>query len=174
MSRVIVLDTSLATGASSNEHPYATTCRNILMRVLRICHKYLVCNESGAEWRNHASDASKKWVVDMVRKDKQVHCTTQLFSTLVDECQGLLANDYHLIRKDAHLFDMALAHDKIIISGDDKVRRAVLRHWNLFEDLLYDVSFVTVAQDGSNKDEIIHWLEHHCISTQFKLSNMAQ
>ncbi len=133
-SKRLVIDTSVARGAGGEDavHPQSKDCRDFLLAVLSICHKIVVNPEMKKEWYGHESKFFRKWRVQMVAKRNFIYIDKDDESFLDIKAQiESLAKTYEnreAMEKDCFLLELALAHDKIIISNDEKVR-------NLFREI---------------------------------------
>lgn len=133
-SKRLVIDTSVARGAGGENavHPESKDCRDFLKEVLDICHKIVVNPEMKEEWNKHESKFFRKWRVQMVAKRNFIYVDNDDESFLEIKAQiESLAKTYEnreAMEKDCFLLELALAHDKIVISNDEKVR-------NLFQEI---------------------------------------
>lgn len=124
MSRRIVVDASVARAAGETEHPTSQRCRQFLMDMLAICHKVVMSDEIAVEWKKHASGYSIRWLAAMRSRGKVVKVTpamSDLFDRVVASAEWS-ANDMAAMEKDLLLLFAALATDKLVASGDDRVR----------------------------------------------------
>jgi hypothetical protein len=127
-SKLLVIDTSVARSAGGEDavHPEAKDCRDFLLEVLAICHKIIVNSEMKEELTKHESNFFRKWRVRMVAKRKFIYVDddTQDFPNVRERIDNL-AETYEgreAMSKDCFLLELALAHDKIVVSKDEKVR----------------------------------------------------
>jgi hypothetical protein len=129
-SKRLVIDTSVARSAGGENavHPEAKDCRDFLLAVLAMCHKIVVNPELKEELAKHESDFFRKWRTQMVAKRKFIFYVndddTQGFFNVRDQIDDL-AETYEgreAMSKDCFLLELALAHDKIVVSKDEKVR----------------------------------------------------
>jgi hypothetical protein len=133
-SKRLVIDTSVARGAGGEDavHPQSKDCRDFLLAVLSVCHKIVVNPEMKKEWDGHESKFFRKWRVQMVAKGNFIFIDKDDESFLDIKAQiESLAKTYEnreAMEKDCFLLELALAHDKIVISNDEKVR-------NLFQEI---------------------------------------
>lgn len=133
-SKRLAIDTSVARSAGGENavHPQAKDCRDFLLKVLSLCHKIVVNPEMKEEWYKHESKFFRKWRVQMVAKRNFIYVDKQDKAFLDIKAQiESLAKTYEnreAMEKDCFLLELALAHDKIVVSDDEKVR-------NLFREI---------------------------------------
>jgi rRNA-processing protein FCF1 len=113
--------------AGTTEHPVSLACRKALSTILKICHRVLVSESIETEWDQHTSKFARKWKIAMMNKRKTYKANHSLAPILL---KGVSTNDRTIIEKDRHLLDAAYTHDKIIITTDDKVQKALKRTGN--------------------------------------------
>lgn len=138
-SKRLVIDTSIARSAGGENavHPESKDCRDFLLAVLSICHKIVVNPEMKAEWYKHESIFFRKWRVQMVAKRNFIYVDKEDKNFLEIKTQiESLAKTYEnreAMEKDCFLLELALAHDNIVVSNDEKVR-------NLFREISAQVT----------------------------------
>jgi hypothetical protein len=138
-SKRLVIDTSIARSAGGENavHPQAKDCRDFLLAVLSICHKIVVNPEMKEEWNKHESKFFRIWRVQMVAKRNFIYVNKEDKTFLDIKAQiETLAKTYEnreAMEKDYFLLELALAHDKIVVSNDEKVR-------NLFREISAQVT----------------------------------
>jgi predicted nucleic acid-binding protein len=127
-SKRLVIDTSVARSAGGENavHPEAKDCRDFLKTVLSIGHSIVVNAEMKAELKKHESNFFRKWQVQMVAKRKFIYVDEddKNFSAIKTQIESL-AKTYEnreAMEKDCFLLELALLHDKIVVSKDETVR----------------------------------------------------
>jgi hypothetical protein len=139
ISRRLVIDTSVARGAGGEDavHPVSKACRDFLLAVLSICHRIVVNSEMKQEWDKHQSKFFTKWRGQMVAKRKFIFVDEEYaeFADIKDRIEKLAVtyDNREAMEKDCFLLELALSHDKIVVSKDEKVR-------NLFKQIAIEVS----------------------------------
>ena len=106
---VIDADVALVAGGELSIYPEGKRCGNFLVTVFKAGHSVVVSQDLKAEWVNHASDFSIKWLTSMERKGRVVEPDNTLSNqvlfdnirekTLVDPTSGTVIdtnkrNDY--------------------------------------------------------------------------------
>jgi hypothetical protein len=123
MSRRIVIDASVARAAGETEHPISQRCRLFLLDVLTIGHRVVMSEDIIREWNKHASRYSIKWLRSMRSHGKVIKVTPDAS----DLFERILAADWSVkdiaaMEKDMLLPLAALAADRLVASGDNRVR----------------------------------------------------
>jgi hypothetical protein len=124
MSRRIVVDASVARAAGETEHPHSERCREFLLDMLLICHRVVMSDDITREWEKHASGYSVKWLRAMRKRGKVVRVTPEA-TGLMDRIAAAAdwsEKDMAAMEKDLLLLLGALATDRLVASGDGKVR----------------------------------------------------
>ena len=145
MSRLVVVDASVVRAAGETEHPVSSACRNCLEAIRSICHRVALTEPIREEWGRHMSRFSRKWRRSMAARQKPI-------TVLKPNQLELRWNAYSdaaraAIEKDKGLLEAALASDRVIISLDDSLRRALSEHRD-GEALLRDVRWLHPVMDG--------------------------
>lgn len=143
VSRLLVVDASVMRAAGKTKHPVSSACRKALNAILEICHRVLVSLPIETEWDKHASRFSRKWKIAMMNKRKTYRDRSSSAPILL---KGVPGTDRTIIVKDRHLLDAAYAHDRVIITTDDKVQKALQRTGN--EKMLREIRWLNPCQDG--------------------------
>lgn len=143
VSRILVLDASVIRAAGTTDHPISSACRKALSSIMKICHRVLVSKPIEDEWNKHASRFSRKWKVSMMNKRKILKGST---SAAPIQLKGVPINDRAIIMKDRHLLDAAYAHDRIIITTDDKFQQALERTGNV--KMLQEIRWLNPCRDA--------------------------
>jgi hypothetical protein len=139
VSKRLVIDTSVARGAGGEDavHPDSKACRDFLLAVLSICHRIVVNAEMKQEWDKHQSKFFRSWRLQMVAKRKFIFVDEKYeeFADVKARIEKLADtyDDREAMEKDCFLLELAIAHDKIVVSKDEKVR-------NLFGQIAIEVS----------------------------------
>ena len=145
MNRLVVVDTSIVQAAGETEHPVSSACRNCLEAIRTICHRVALTEPIREEWGRHMSRFSRKWRRSMAARQKPI--------TVVDTNPlELRWEDYSVaartaIEKDRGLIEAALVTDRVIITLDDSLRRALAEQRG-GEALLRDVQWIHPVTDG--------------------------
>lgn len=129
MSRRIVVDASVARAAGETEHPTSQRCRQFLLDMLVICHKVVMSDDIAREWKKHASGYSIRWLAAMRSKGKVVKVTPlepDLWQRIIAAADWTV-NDIAAMEKDLLLLLAALESDKLVASGDGKIRERFAR-----------------------------------------------
>jgi predicted nucleic acid-binding protein len=145
VSRLVVVDASVVRAAGETQHPVSSACRNCLEAIRSICHRVAFTEPIRDEWVRHMSRFSRKWRRSMAARQKPI--------TMVDPKQLELRWDAYsdvaraAIEKDRGLLGAALATDRVIITLDDSLRRA-LAECRDGEALLRNVRWIHPVTDG--------------------------
>lgn len=125
MSKVLVIDASVAKSAGETEHPVSSACRQTLISVLKICHRMVTCKESDVEWKKHQSGFALKWRAAMQSKGKVVRIEIPKDSTLPEKLERLAVPEKgkKAMLKDLHLIEAARQTDSRIVSSDEAARK---------------------------------------------------
>lgn len=148
-SRLLVVDSTVlhACGGKVAAHPTSKRCRDALETIRRFCHRIIMTDELGTEWKRHRSNFAATWLATMWGMKKVERNRSDpigLDTAAIDEPARQIA------LKDLHLVEAALATDRIIVSLDKTARNvfAELSH-QLLE--LSDIIWVDPS-DGSLSD----------------------
>ena len=122
----LVIDASIAqaAGGFESKHPTGTMCRDVLIRVLGICHRMAFGERIKEEWYRHQSAFARTWLVKMMTMNKLIPVDDEPIPDHLETIQqhaadpGLVA----VMTKDAHLLAAAIRTDHRILSLDDKIR----------------------------------------------------
>jgi hypothetical protein len=159
MSRRLVVDASVARSAGTTEHPTSQLCRQFLNAMLTICHKVVMTDDIGREWRNHGSGYSISWLAAMQRRRKLLRVApSEEHSRLINA--QLAAADLPDVRraeieKDLLLVLAALASDRIVASLDDRMRK-LLGDLAPVSTVVGNLVWVNPATD---EEAAVDWLE---------------
>lgn len=123
MSRLLVIDASVARASGEKAHPVSLSCLKYLKAVLEICHKVAFCGAISDEWKRHSSDFAKKWRATMTAKKKVVnHIQPTSAGLNLEEFQP---RHRQAIEKDLVLIETALSTDKVIVTLDAALKKAL-------------------------------------------------
>lgn len=125
ISRSIVIDTSIARSAGSSDASceQASSCRNLLIEVLEICHHFATSPEIEKEWNKHQSPFSVAWLTEMERRGKvDRYNSTKItgLSGAIGKLKKVDQGGRAKMQKDRHLVEAARVADKIIATYDGK------------------------------------------------------
>lgn len=159
ITKIIVIDASVASAAGGRDATDVTSivCRDLLDDIFKICHKIVVNEDIEAEWVEHASHYARLWLVRMANIGKRKLVTkTTTNRRLRYHVRKTLGRgfSYPAIRKDLPLIEVALLHDKIIISLDEKARKNLSRAAVQLEEL----RGIIWANPKLQGDGILIWL----------------
>ncbi|OIP90667.1 MAG: hypothetical protein CO013_07505 [Syntrophobacterales bacterium CG_4_8_14_3_um_filter_58_8] len=143
VSRLLVVDASVMRAAGTTEHPVSSACRKALSAILTICHRVLISDPIENEWDRHSSKFSRKWKVAMMTRRKMPKDNPSIAPIRL---KGLPSDDRAIIKKDRHLLDAAYAHDRIIMTTDDKLQKALERTGNV--KMLREIRWLNPCEDG--------------------------
>lgn len=123
LSRVLVVDASVARSAGETENNMSSACRRYLSDILKICHRIIWTDEIKNEWNKHMSRFTRKWLGTMVSRKKwirdlspnQIDLNLSEFSTKAQKTIG----------EDRHLLEAAFAADRVILTRDESLRSAL-------------------------------------------------
>ena len=92
-------------------------------------HHVVMTSELSAEWTEHQSNFSARWLKSMIARKRFVHAIPQENNTLSDKIErtATAERDIEALRKDFHLLHAALATDQTVISLDETIRRLFKR-----------------------------------------------
>ena len=176
MSKILVVDTNIFRGASP---PYEdgtnpklpNHCRKILEAILDICHKVAFTDQSDVEWQKHVKNPyTFLWMGNMRRRDKvkRLDNHSKDFSNLLlNVKENIDLTRFTPIEKDAFLFDLALASDKIILSKDRKLFNNVTHYPHLFTGVLQEINYAVINEDEIAQQEVMEWLENECSEPRY-------
>ncbi len=155
MSRRIVVDASVAGSAGGTEDLESGGCRRFLLGMLRICHRVVWSAELQAEWRQHASGFSVRWLAAMQSKGKIVNVDAGPQHFFEQSLATFSEAERHAVRKDALLVKAAVAADRLVASRDEKARALF---WRLAQEAPEIRSLVWV-NPCKKDDDALAWLE---------------
>lgn len=120
-SRILAIDASVLRSAGAKDG-HSSHCAALLMAVLEICHRAAFSSDVKTEWDKHQSRFSVKWRASMVARKKMVVFNVKPHQNVlllqVASQPGLSAPDRAALTKDVHMLALALAADRVIVTGD--------------------------------------------------------
>lgn len=176
MTKILVVDTNIYCG-SGKPYPDGTSkmapnhCRQLLEAILDQNHKVAFSQQSLLEWNKHVKNIfTKQWFGYMRLRRKVVFKENEhnSFSTLLASNMGnILEERYPHIEKDAFLFDLALATDKIIVSQEKRVLAHITYYPHLFSANLKEINYALLTADPQEHSVLIDWLHNHCTTPDY-------
>jgi hypothetical protein len=175
VSKRLIIDASIA-GAAGKERPEGiaqaeTTlltrknCRDVLSAVRRLGFTITMTPEIKQEWDDHQRSFALTWRVAMVRAGRLELNASCHSEKLRDAIMGVAGQKIgkikitqevcHIMLKDCHLLEAALATDNTIIALDEKARKPLKTTAQVLEKIQ---SIVWVNPDKP-EEEAIAWLE---------------
>ncbi len=124
--RRIVVDADVArsAGMRRSASDLAARCRDCLDAILDVCHSVVMGDELKRQWRKHKSRYSSLWLVSMTQRGKYREVAG---ATAAETEFESAAQESAAARKDVHLLIAAVGSDGIVISRDDKARKALAK-----------------------------------------------
>lgn len=124
--RRIVVDADVAqsVGMRRSASDLALRCRACLDAILDICHSVVMGEELERQWRKHESRYSSWWLVSMKQRGK--YCKVAGAVAAETEFESA-AQESAAARKDVHLLLAAAGSDGVVVSRDDKARKALAK-----------------------------------------------
>lgn len=156
MSRRIVVDASVARAAGETSHPVSSRCREFLNDMLIICHRVVMSDDIRREWDKHASVYSVRWLAAMRSKGKVVRVTpgpSDLMERIISAAEWK-TKDTAAMEKDLLLPLAALATDRLVASGDSRVRDEFAKAARLVDTL----SSIVWVDPSKEEDHCGEWL----------------
>jgi hypothetical protein len=123
MSRLLVIDGSIARSAGETTHPISRSCREAMVNILSICHKMAMTDDILVEWKKHESNFARKWRRTMVAKKKVIKIDEFELQCRKKSVSELKIAEQRALEKDMHLLKGACAADGIIITRDEEIIR---------------------------------------------------
>lgn len=148
-ARRVVIDTNIASSASTTEKPDSTTARNVLTAVRDGEHLLVLSPTQKAEWLRHMSGYTGTWLTEMLSRKQFLVLRTEPDTGLRDDIFALEcgAAQRREMLKDVHLVEAALATDRIVISAEENVL-ALFNRFIAGLRLSHAVAWVNPAPDG--------------------------
>ena len=156
-SKSLVIDASIARAAGRKDHPVSKACRDLLVAVLKICHRVVITREIAAEWDRHQSNFTVLWRASMNARKKVRRPGAVQNDTLRTRIHtsSLTQKAREALSKDMHLIEAALATDLAVISIDEEARalfRTIARKVRPLKQVLW-------VNPVKKEDRAIEWLE---------------
>jgi hypothetical protein len=128
--RRLVVDASVAgaAGGKTATAPASTRCRDFLLTLLRETDCCIVMSPKlRDEWDKHQSALASTWLTTMTSR-RRVLILVDLPSSNrmrreIERVATKKKSEVDALRKDFHLIEAAIAHDKTVVSSDEIVRR---------------------------------------------------
>lgn len=163
-SRRLVVDTNVARSASESEHPISDACRRVLETMQVKQHRIVLSATQYAEWQNHQSGFSKRWLLQMMSKKLHVLLSPEPDSGLTDRIYALECTNKARAEmlKDVHLLENALATDDAVVSQETNV-------FNLFRantEALQIPRQVAWMNPAASSADCVKWLENGAVASQ--------
>jgi hypothetical protein len=155
----IVVDASIARAASERAAAEAVACRNVLDTILAYPHWLAFTDAIQSEWRRHQSRYAETWFRMMVNARLVVRVNAvrdiRRYGVLIAhlEKSGQTAKA-DALEKDYHLIDAARARDRLVLTGDDKLRKMLIE----LRERLGPVGKVILANPAEPAEEVDAWL----------------
>ncbi|MBA0180358.1 hypothetical protein [Pectobacterium carotovorum] len=123
-NKKIVIDADILRSSGTTEHPISSASRKVLQAVLDSACFAVVNEELENEWKQHSSRVAIGWRASMRSKSKIIRCAEGNFYYSIVHDSGLEEKLRRIALKDSHLVTLAIGHDKIVTSNDDRARKA--------------------------------------------------
>ncbi|MFB2881440.1 hypothetical protein [Floridanema aerugineum] len=158
VSKRLVIDACVAGAAGEKDAGTSKHCRDFLIAVLDNSHRVVMTPDIRKEWRKHQSNFSRKWYLNMQRKNQlerisRIEINAQLW-TGVEACTEF-DNQREEMVKDLRLIEAALVTDKIIVSLDKEVRKLFHQAAEQVEELRK----IVWVDPAKSEEQAISWLE---------------
>lgn len=138
----VVVDADVARSAGLTEHPVSKSARDLLRGISQANLHVAFCPLLLAEWRQHKSLLSARWLNSMIARKKFHLLTPKLLAKTEIDNAGLSAPHQVIAEKDAHVVDIAVATGNFITSND-KIARGVFtdvaKKSAVFDNLIWAV-----------------------------------
>lgn len=148
--RLLVVDASVVSSAGETDHPISSSCRDCLSAILNICHKVAATPAILEEWNRHISRFSRKWCRSMSAHRKPLQSVEP--ATVAIDLSAYTDSAREQIEKDLCLLEAALAADKIIVTRDDSLKRALAQRPD-GKALLKSIKWINPVTDGAKAIE---------------------
>lgn len=155
-SRNIVVDTTVVCSAGRTAHPVSRACREALEAIKQICHHVVLTPEIREEWREHQGRYFSDWIVSMYSRKKVARLDSVKSRELrraIDR-SSMSPTDQEIVEKDALIINAALASDRIIVTQDGELTRAMARYPRL-ESISVRITWINPESDDTSKLESI-------------------
>ncbi|MCH4997829.1 hypothetical protein I1A41_16650 [Pectobacterium carotovorum] len=167
-NKKIVIDADILRSSGIKENPISSASRKVLLAVLKSTCSAVVNKELEKEWRTHASKIGISWWASMKAKNKIIKCLhDNIYYSIVHD-SGLDEGVRLIALKDSHLITLAISHDKIVTSNDDRARNAFRKLCSEREEL-EKIYWINATE---NTDEIISSLngKYQILKDEHRLS----
>lgn len=124
MSRVIVVDASVARRAGAGMHSDSVNCAKALEALFSSSHSIAMSQDLMDEWRRHKKPVAMGFLQRMFSARRVVRNSPPPNSSLRRclERSTRVVKHQKCLKKDAHLVELALATDKRVLSVDELAR----------------------------------------------------
>lgn len=151
--RLLVVDASVVHSAGKTDHPVSSSCRNCLDAILNICHKVAVTPAILEEWnRHHMSWFSRTWRHTMAAHRKPLQSVEPADVPINLSAYTKRAREE--IEKDMCLLEAALGAEKIIVTRDDSLKKALAQRSD-GKALLKSIKWINPLADGAKALEAL-------------------
>jgi hypothetical protein len=113
-----VIDASIAGGAGKPTTQRSLNCMALLDRILKGGHFFVLNQVLRSEWKDHASKFARSWLRQMHGRKRLRVVKVLAHSALRKALAKAAINEAEMagIEKDLHLLELALAHDKLLVT----------------------------------------------------------
>ena len=158
VSVFLVIDASIAraAGGFESKHPIGSMCRDVLSRVLGICHRMAFGQRMEEEWNRHESLFARTWLVKMMSMNKLVRVDDEPDPAHLETIQQFGGNPgvVEVMEKDTHLLAGAIRTAHRILSLDDKMRNHFATKFRAHDDVMA----LVWVNPTIPEEEAIEWL----------------
>jgi hypothetical protein len=125
-ARRLVVDASVAGAAGRTEAPTSKRCRDFLLTLRDETEcRVVMPPKLRNEWEDHMSGFTRVWLRNMTQRGRVVPEVVPPSVRMRREIERVAAtkkSETEALRKDFHLVEAAIAHDRTVISSDEIVR----------------------------------------------------
>ncbi|MCD0491596.1 MULTISPECIES: hypothetical protein [Chromobacterium] len=118
----VVVDADVASAAGKSEHLTSKSSRKVMETVREKRHSVLFCKSLMNEWRNHQSRYSSSWLNSMISKKLVINNEPECNVEKILENFEMSESKKREALKDAHLVNLVLGREHLIISKDNAAR----------------------------------------------------
>jgi len=130
-SRLLAIDASVLRSAGGREQGHSAHCSQLLSNVLNLEHRAAFCAATRQEWDRHQSKFAVKWRAGMNARKQLIPLNTQVtqkrLQYLIDSLTDLSQKSRKALEKDIHTLALAIDADKILITGDNTLKKLTLQ-----------------------------------------------
>ena len=144
-SRLLVVDASVVRSAGETKHPMSSSCRDCLDAILDICHRVAVTPAILEEWKRHMSWYSRTWRHSMAARGKPLKAVEPVDARINLGAYPESVRDE--IAKDMCLLEAAFGAEKIIVTRDDSLKKALAQRSD-GKALLKSIKWINPLADG--------------------------